>query len=78
MVEEVVALRFMLPVVGCSVLYVLRFAGGPEGKMPRTFCWTTPVDKEGYVRKEANMHWERAVIQETQRGMHCVGVGEVL
>lgn len=45
------------------MLYVLRFAGGPEGKMPRTFCWTTPVDENNYVRKEANMRWLHAVIQ---------------
>lgn len=60
-VVEVVALRFMLPVVGCSVLYVLRFAGGPEGNIPRTFCWTTPVDKSDYVRNEANKHWAQTV-----------------
>lgn len=24
------------------MLYVLRFAGGPDGKMPKTFCCTTP------------------------------------
>lgn len=45
------------------MLYVLRFAGGPEGKMPRTFCWTTPVDKDDYVRNKENMHWVHAVIQ---------------
>lgn len=56
-----VALRLMLPVVGCSVLYVLRFAGGPEGNMPRTFCWTTPVDTNGYVRKQVNVPWVHAV-----------------
>lgn len=52
----------MLPVVGCSVLYVLRFAGGPEGKMPRTFCWTTPVGKSSYVSRETNMHWANAIL----------------
>ncbi len=70
------ALRLMLPVVGCSVLYVLRFAGGPEGKMPRTFCWTTPVDESNYIRKEANMCWLHAVIKvrdvHKRPGMHCV------
>lgn len=30
---EVLALRFMFPVVGCKVLYVLRLAGGPAGKI---------------------------------------------
>lgn len=58
-----VALRLMLPVVGCSVLYVLRFAGGPEGKMLRTFCWTTPVDKSSFVRKETNVYSVNEVIQ---------------
>lgn len=48
---EVVALRLMLPVVGCSVLYVLRFAGGPEGNIPRTFCCTTPADRNIYVKR---------------------------
>lgn len=73
-----VALRLMLPVVGCSVLYVLRFAGGPEGNMPTTFCCTTPVDNTHYVRNEANMHWVHAVIcvkNVTKQGsMHCVCV----
>lgn len=70
------ALRLMLPVVGCSVLYVLRFAGGPEGNMPTTFCWTTPVDNTYHKRNEANMHWVHAVIcvkNVTKQGsMHCV------
>lgn len=35
---------FKLPVVGCSVLYVLRLAGGPEGNMPSTFGWITSVE----------------------------------
>lgn len=39
-----VALMFKLPVVGCSVLYVLRLAGGPEGNMPSTFGWITSVE----------------------------------
>lgn len=56
-----VALRLMLPVVGCRVLYVLRFAGGPEGNMPRTFCWTPPVDKNDYMRKQVNMFWVHTV-----------------
>ena len=79
---EVVALRFMLPVVGCNVLYVLRFAGGPEGKMPKTFCWTTPVDKNSYVMTEKDMYWANAVLQvkdaQKQRGRHCVHEGELL
>lgn len=35
---------FMLPVVGCSVLYVLRLAGGPEGNMPSTLGWITSAE----------------------------------
>lgn len=50
--------------------------------MPRTFCWTTPVDKYDYVRTGTNMHWVHAVIQskdvQKQRGMHCVWGGEDL
>lgn len=60
------------------MLYVLRFAGGPEGNMPTTFCWTTPVDNTYYVRNEENMHWVHAVIcvkNVTKQGsMHCVCV----
>lgn len=43
---EAVALIFMLLVVGCSVLYVLRFAGGPEGNIPSTFGWIGSVKKK--------------------------------
>lgn len=36
---------FKLPVVGCSVLYVLRFAGGPDGNIPSTFGWIGSIKK---------------------------------
>lgn len=62
-VEELLARRLRLPVVGCRVLYVLRLAGGPEGKMPRAFCWTTPVDERDYVRGEETMQRVHAAEQ---------------
>lgn len=61
MAADVVALRLMLPVVGCRVLYVLRFAGGPEGNMPRTFCWAPPVDNNDYIRKQVYVFWVHKV-----------------
>lgn len=73
------ALMLRLPVVGCSVLYVLRFAGGPEGKMPTTFCWTTPVEKKDYVRKEADIHAihaERRRLKMTRSHEACTVCGE--
>lgn len=50
---------FKLPVVGCSVLYVLRFAGGPDGNIPRTFGWIGSIKKKTKkkkFRKQAYIH----------------------
>lgn len=79
---EVEALRLMFPVVGWSVLYVLRLAGGPEGNMPKTFCWTEPVNENRIVKLKLNTESSVCVMttcRDEARRARCVRVfGNVL